>query len=196
MSAPPLLVDAEPDSRRDLDLLALDQLRLGAWQRLLFVECGDGWIAEEAWRRAQRAYACGLDLRAGHVERAQRLRGVPGKLEFQTWDGRNLPCPDGSFHQVVATRVLEHCSDADGLLGELHRVTRPDGEIHVVEVGLSGDDLSAALARGGFDGARELIRSGALEIVHARRAASPAPTARRPSPPGDSPARWDDGRGR
>src|SRR5437588_786389 len=39
------------------------------------MQCGDGWIVEEAWRRAQRAYVCGLDTSPAQVERARRLRG-------------------------------------------------------------------------------------------------------------------------
>jgi len=93
-------VDVEP--RRALDLLVLDRVSIRAWERVLFVQCGDGWIVEEAWRRAQRAYVCGLDTSPAQVERARRLREVRGKVEFMAWDGRTLPVPDAAFDRVVA----------------------------------------------------------------------------------------------
>src|SRR5258705_7666086 len=79
---------AERDQlQRARGLVLLDQGRIRAWERLLFVECGDGWVVEEAWRRARRGYACGVDRSAKLVARANALRAVPGALEFSTWDG-------------------------------------------------------------------------------------------------------------
>ncbi len=118
--------------RRALDLLVLNQLRIEAWDRLLFLECGDGWIAEEAWRRAPRACACGLDISPVHIELARQLREVPGKLEFKTWDGWRLPFPERGFDRVVAIFAVARSDDPTGLLRELHRVMRPDGEVYVL----------------------------------------------------------------
>src|SRR5256885_3887969 len=102
-------INPDRDLQRGLDLLVLDAMRIQAWERLLFLQCGAGWIVEEAWRRALRVYACGLDTSPALVARATELRGVPGKLEFRTWDGQRLPCPDGSFRSLVSTFALE-CS--------------------------------------------------------------------------------------
>jgi trans-aconitate methyltransferase len=79
--------DELPADRHALGQQLLDQVRVKAWDRVLFIECGDGWIVEEAWRRAPRAYMCGLDLSPGHTELAKRLREVPGRLEFQSRSG-------------------------------------------------------------------------------------------------------------
>ncbi len=38
-----------------------------------------------------------------------------------------LPYDDGSFHVVTCMETLEHVHDTDFLLGELHRVLRPEG---------------------------------------------------------------------
>jgi hypothetical protein len=114
MTSPHLAVDTADEilsRRRAADLLVLDQVRLKAWDRLLFVECGDGSIAEEASRRALRAYACGLDRSPAHVALARQLREVPAKLEFKTWDGRRLPCPERGFDRVVATLALAGAQD-------------------------------------------------------------------------------------
>lgn len=163
MSHPLAVVDAEPG--RDLDLLVLDAVHVQAWERLLFVGCGDGWIAEEAWRRALRGYVQGLDTSAGLIARATALRGVPGKLEFLQWDGRRIPCPDASFHRVIAKFALLPAQNAGGVLAEMHRVLQPRGHLYLLEVDRrSGNDgaappaFGAALQRAGFREARELER--------------------------------------
>lgn len=182
MSQPLAVVDAEPG--RDLDVLVLDAVRIQAWERLLFVGCGDGWIAEEAWRRALRGYVQGLDTSAGLIARATELRAVPGKLEFLRWDGRRLPCPDASFHRVIAKFALLPAQNAAGVLDEMHRVLQPRGHLYLLEVDRrSGTDgtappaFGAALQRAGFREPREVERRVvALErgeqatgaIVHAR----------------------------
>src|SRR5438477_13050407 len=97
------VVQTDLDARRPLELFVLDHVKIRAWDRILFVECGDGWIVEEAWRRAGRAYVCGLDRSDAHVELAKRLREIPGKVEFSLWDGQRLPVPDLGFNRVVAT---------------------------------------------------------------------------------------------
>src|SRR5262245_44233123 len=53
-----------------LDALLLDRVRLRAWDRLLFIECGDGWLAEEASRRIGRGWVCGLSASNRLVDRA------------------------------------------------------------------------------------------------------------------------------
>ena len=96
-------------------------MRLQAWDRILFVECGDGWIAEECWRRAARAYVFGVDRSSRQVAAARQLRQVPGKLEFDTWDGSRLPVPDSGFDRVMARCVPIAPGDAAALMREVQR---------------------------------------------------------------------------
>ena len=164
--------------RRALQLLVLDQVRIEAWDRLLFVECGDGCVAEEAWRRAPRAYACGLDMWPAHVKLARQLREVPGKLEFKTWDGRRLPLADWGFDRVVATFALTQFQDPAGVLREVYRVVRPEGDVYVLEADRPDRDLRATLERVGFAAVRDLTRSETALLIHAC-AAVPARSASR-----------------
>ncbi|HYL56337.1 MAG TPA: class I SAM-dependent methyltransferase [Gemmatimonadales bacterium] len=184
MAQPLTVVEAEREPRRDLDLFVLDRVTIQAWDRLLFVGCGDGWIVEEAWRRALRAYACGIETSALLVAQAAELRGVPGKLEFKTWDGQHAPCEDGAFRRVIATLALHAPRGPAGILAELHRVLEPRGHLYVFDIDRRTDDegatppaFGAALHRAGFRDIRELARrdiplapdavaTGA--IVHAR----------------------------
>ena len=162
--------------RRALDLLVLDQLRIEAWHRLLFVECGDGWIVEEAWRRAPRAYACGLDRSRAHVELARRLREVPGRLEFGIWDGCRLSLPDRGFDHVMTSFPLAGPAASASWLHEVHRVLRPSGDLYVLNAVSSDTECRRALAEAGFAAIRELTRShGQTAVLHARAAPASAP---------------------
>src|SRR5690242_9481663 len=106
------------------NLALLDDVPIKAWRRLLVVECGDGWIVEEAWRRQRRGYACGVDLRVDLIARASSLRAVPGALEFKTWDGSRLPFEDAAFDIVLFTITGALCPSA-----ELRRVLSPGGKL-------------------------------------------------------------------
>src|SRR5437660_1388127 len=68
-------INPDRDLQRGLDLLVLDAMRIQAWERLLFLQCGAGWIVEEAWRRALRVYACGLDTSPALVARSRMEYG-------------------------------------------------------------------------------------------------------------------------
>jgi len=118
---------------RSPELAIVDELRIWGGERLLFVECGDGLVAEEAWRRIAKGYVCGLDRSARLVALATRLRGVPGKLEFKTWDGRCVPCPDGFFDAVVSWCDVRRWPKPVAVLRELRRVVRSDGQVYLVE---------------------------------------------------------------
>ena len=71
---------------------------------------------------------CGTDIRPGFVNLdSADLPGVD-----VVHDLRELPLPfeDGRFEEVVCQDVLEHVDYAP-LLGEIHRVMRPGGRLHV-----------------------------------------------------------------
>ncbi|HEV2750274.1 MAG TPA: class I SAM-dependent methyltransferase [Gemmatimonadales bacterium] len=184
MSQPAYILEAEREPQRDLDLFVLDAITMQAWDRLLFVGCGDGWIVEEAWRRAVRAYACGVDTSPDLVARAAELRGVPGRLDFMTWDGQRLPSEHGSFQRVIALFALQTPRGPASTLAEIHRVLEPSGHLYLLEIDRRADDdgatppaFGAGLHRTGFRDIEELGRRdvrldyGELAtgvIVHAR----------------------------
>jgi ubiquinone/menaquinone biosynthesis C-methylase UbiE len=160
------LARTESTLRREVDLLLLEQIRIEAFTRLLFVECGDGWIAEEAWRRSRHGYACGVDSRPELIARAEALRSVPGMLDFGIWDSQRLAWPNGSFHAVISTFALERTPDAIGALEEMRRVLRPGGDLYLLELDPAAGHLSdpntplllSALGHVGFGRTRELVR--------------------------------------
>jgi ubiquinone/menaquinone biosynthesis C-methylase UbiE len=168
---------------------------------MLFVACGDGWIVEEAWRRAVKGHACGLDTSPALIACATELRGVPGKIEFKTWDGTRLPYPSQSFDRLFSTFALERRAEPAGLLGEMHRVLQPGGEVYLLEVEQWTDGrgesapamLTAALREAGFSESHALVHRAPTNgrggepgvIVRARCPAPSSPDPRdRASPAG------------
>jgi len=118
---------------RERDLRLLDAVRIKAFERLLFLGCGDGWIAEEAWRRGVRVYVCGLDSSPDLIAHATALRGLPGKVDFRTWDERRIPFPNASFDRVFGIFTLQRAHDAATVLEEMRRVLAPGGELCLLE---------------------------------------------------------------
>jgi len=167
------MVATDLEGRRALDLFVLDRVKIQAWDRTLFLQCGDGWIVEEAWRRAVRAYVCGLDTSDADVALATQLREVPGKVEFKTWDGRCLPVPDRAFDRVVA--ILPPLDATAALIRDLGRVLRTNGDLYLVYASSVDGDVRDALAQAGWLRAREIARSGdeLVVLLHARGSEAP-----------------------
>ncbi len=132
MSAPQLDV-ALARSQRDDELCLLEAVRIRGGERLLFIECGDGWVAEEGWRRMVKGQVCGLDRSLRRIALAARLRGVPGKLEFKTWDGATVPYPDARFDVAVLQHDVRRWPTSARVLREAGRVVRPGGDVYLTE---------------------------------------------------------------
>jgi len=163
------VVQTDLDARRPLELFVLDHVKIQAWDRILFVQCGDGWIVEEAWRRAVRAYVCGLDTSGADVALAKQLREVAGKVEFATWDGRSLPVSAGAFDRVIAFLAAPPSPPAT-LVCDLRRVLRRDGDLYLLHSASTGLEVRQAFARAGWSGVRDVARSEdqTAVLVHAR----------------------------
>ena len=168
--------------QRARGLVLLDHGKIRAWERLLFVECGDGWIVEEAWRRARRGYACGVDRSAALVARATALRAVPGALEFNTWDGSQLPYPSGFFQHVMSTFTMDRSGDPTAALGEMCRVLQPGGDVELLTLPEGAAALVVMLGKAGFHAPAEAARceinmeSGAYAAATLVRAGCPRAT--------------------
>ena len=65
---------------------------------------------------------------ANHIAKAE---GLDGAIEFQEGDADTLPFPDNSFDAVMSITVMEEV-DADRILAEMVRVTKPGGRVGVI----------------------------------------------------------------
>jgi SAM-dependent methyltransferase len=122
-------------SFRPVKRIALSLLQLEPNQFALDLGCGCGDdLREMASLVAPGGLAIGVDRSANLIEEAQR-RHAMGDLpvKFEQGDAEHLRWPDGFFHACYADRVLQHLSDPDRGLCEVHRVLKPSGRIVVVE---------------------------------------------------------------
>ncbi|MFH5885940.1 class I SAM-dependent methyltransferase [Halalkalibaculum sp. DA3122] len=77
----------------------------------------------------------GIDLSSGMLKRAKKLLAEKQKdhVTLKEMDAQNMDFPDNHFDDAVATFVF--CSVPDPILGlkEALRVTRPGGQLHLLE---------------------------------------------------------------
>lgn len=120
---------------RPVKRLALVLLQLKHGQFVLDVGCGCGDdLREMAKLVSSSGLALGVDKSTSLIQEAQRrhvLSGLP--LKFETGDAAHLRWADGFFHACYADRVLQHLSDPQGTLLEIHRLLKPGGRVVVVD---------------------------------------------------------------
>lgn len=113
----------------------LEEVPIHPGDRLLEVGCGSGvltrWLAHHTGK-ANPVVA--MDINAyllGEAELLATKEGLGDVIEFREGDAQALPFPDDSFHATMAFTVLEE-GDAETMLAELVRVTRPGGSVAVI----------------------------------------------------------------
>jgi SAM-dependent methyltransferase len=104
-------------------------------ERVLDVGCGSGAAARWLARQTRGANPIiGVDLNPYLLREAADLaaaEGVGDFIQFQEGNAEALPFPVDSFDVTLACTVLEE-GDADRMLAELVRVTKPGGRVGVV----------------------------------------------------------------
>ncbi len=138
-----------PEIRR-VRRAAREALRPAPGQRLLDAGSGSGDVA----RRLAAAVAPGgevvaLDYSAVTIAAARR-RHDGSAVRYRTGDVSALDLPDDSVDGVWCERVLQHVADADAVIGELARVTRPGGRVCLIDTdweSLAFDGVPPARAR-------------------------------------------------
>lgn len=117
-----------------LDLLGA-RFELGARTRLLDVGCGAGhWGRCVLPRLGRGATLAGIDHEAAFVEAATetaRERGLDASYGVASADA--LPFDDDSFDVTTCQTVLIHVADAQAVVREMVRVTKPGGVVLLVE---------------------------------------------------------------
>jgi SAM-dependent methyltransferase len=104
-------------------------------ERLLEVGCGSGDVARLlAWRAAGARPVVAVDVNRYLLREAADLtaaEGLTGRIDFQEGNAEDLPFPADSFDLTVSCTVMEEVN-ADRMLAEMIRVTRPGGRVAVM----------------------------------------------------------------
>ena len=101
--------------------------------RILDVGCGTGEITSRLAEELPAARVVGVDIIDDHLALARRrYAALADRLTFQHGDAFALPFHDGEFDLVVCRHMLQAVPQPERVLGELVRVARPGGALHLV----------------------------------------------------------------
>jgi SAM-dependent methyltransferase len=113
----------------------LDIAAIQPGETVLDVGCGSGVVIREVARRTAGANPLlAVDVSPYFLREARQLARQEGhgdQIEFREGRAEALPLPDGSVDVALSSTVAEE-GDADGMLAELIRVTKPGGRIGVI----------------------------------------------------------------
>src|SRR5262249_4619872 len=113
----------------------LDRTDLALGETGVDVGCRSGAVGRVLVnRRGGRNQVVATDINPYIVSEARALardNGLLGVIKFEQANAEALPYPDAHFDVAVCTTVLEE-GDADRMVAELARVTRPGGRIAVL----------------------------------------------------------------
>ncbi len=100
-------------------------------ERVLDLATGVGAVAARLLQRFHGIHLVGVDLSQAQLSAA---RANHPTIPVVRGDGAHLPFRSAAFHHVHCTWLLEHVSRPVEILREVHRVLRPGGSAHFVEV--------------------------------------------------------------
>jgi SAM-dependent methyltransferase len=113
----------------------LDALAIVPGESVLEVGCGSGVIMRELARRTAGANSLiGRDMSAyllGEARALARHAGLIDHIDFGEGRAEALPLADGAVDVALSSTVFEE-GDADVMLSEIVRVTRPGGRVGIV----------------------------------------------------------------
>jgi ubiquinone/menaquinone biosynthesis C-methylase UbiE len=113
----------------------MDATHLKPDQTVLDVGCGTGvvdrWLARHT---AGQNRIMGVDINRYLLQAAialARKEGLEGAIEFREGSAEALPFPENSFDVTMSMTVIEE-ADAQQMLAEMVRVTKPGGRVAVI----------------------------------------------------------------
>ncbi len=132
--------------------------------KVLEVGSGSGVVCRDiAALVGETGRVVGVDPSRVFVREARRLareRGLGSRVRFDVGQGARLRFRDGTFDTTLAITVLLHVPDAETVLKEMIRVTRPGGVVAVQDQDFGTlvlDHPERAFTRRIFDGVERVI---------------------------------------
>jgi SAM-dependent methyltransferase len=106
----------------------LNLLQIAPGQKWSDVGCGTGALVDVILSGCEPQSIAAIDKSEGFVAEARR-RITDSRARFEAGDATSLSWPSGSFDATVSGLVLNFVSDADSMVKEMARVTRPGGKV-------------------------------------------------------------------
>ncbi len=166
-----LAAQAEALWPQERKLLAFDELPADA--RVLDVGCGSGEAIARLAQELPDARFLGIDLHEPHLAIArERLARLGDRVEFRTGDAFELALEDASFDLVLCRHMLQAVPRVEQVLGEMQRVTKPGGRLHLVAEDyamIHFDPADAALEQFFLDGPCTFARKTGTDLLSGRK---------------------------
>jgi SAM-dependent methyltransferase len=112
----------------------VDAAAIQAHERVVEVGCGSGAVARWLARHLPANSITAVDVNTYLLREATaltRAEGLAERITFQEGDAEELPLADASFDVTLSFTVMEEVN-AERMLAELIRVTKPGGRVGVV----------------------------------------------------------------
>lgn len=109
----------------------LDDLGVGPDETVLDAGCGTGNLTLALLARlSSSGRVIAVDVAERMIAEARRKVRDP-RVEWHVADVRRLPLPDGACDRVICFSVWPHIDDPGAAAGEIGRVLKPGGHIHI-----------------------------------------------------------------
>lgn len=125
----------------------LEQAAIKKSHRILDLACGTATLTIAVKRAYPQAEVIGFDGDPAILNQAKaKTRRVGVNIRFDQGLSYELPYPDEYFDRVLSSLFFHHLTRENKLrtLGEVCRVLRPGGEVHVADWGASHNQLMGA----------------------------------------------------
>jgi ubiquinone/menaquinone biosynthesis C-methylase UbiE len=114
-------------------------MHLKECQHFLDIGCGTGWAVRCAANLVKEGgEAYGIDIAPRMIEKARENANGLKNVHFLQADAENLPFEDNFFDAIICTNSFHHYLHPLKVLTEVHRVLKPGGRIHILDLTSDG----------------------------------------------------------
>lgn len=98
--------------------------------KVVDVSCGGGRLLKTIENYYPDLDLYGVDVEPGFLAKHSELSDI----KFLTADACDLPFEDNSVNVTICAQSLHHYLDAQAVISELTRITKPEGKIYLIDI--------------------------------------------------------------